>query len=343
MWQEILKERGLIDPKELKQALGLDKNPQFADLGKRIPKEGRYSDDGEYADVTANRLLDVEFEKRAIRVKGDITVDGKTIPFSASVGLPKPLAAMSKLPYNFRRFHVNSMEMPKEFLSEENDNFQDGIERYIGEELAAYFNLWFRYFEEDAAKEYGYEMKDFFRTSGGLKSGREDDYGNVRYDRRGKQDSFKDVLRKPDSSNVREFSELFENRLEPKVLPINEKIVRRLVEKGFFEYDESALERNTFPYTSTEKARDVEVDGVPINLLLDQSFDESDPSITIREKPPSDLQYEASLYAYLNTPYSPHMPPKGGTTSEERQKLIDSYKAFKKLTGKQILDEILRM
>ena len=84
MWQEILKARGLIDPKKLKQAMDLDKKPQFAGLGKRIPKEGRYSDDGEYADVTDNRILDVEFEKKAIRVKGDITVDGKTIPFSVS-------------------------------------------------------------------------------------------------------------------------------------------------------------------------------------------------------------------------------------------------------------------
>ena len=342
MWQNILKARGLIDPKKLKRAMDLDKKPQFAGLGKRIPKEGRYSDDGEYADVTDNRILDVEFEKKAIRVKGDITVDGKTIPFSASVGLPKPLAVMSKLPYNFRRFHVNSMEfrnnMPKEFLSEENDNFQDGIESYIEEELAAYFNLWFRYFEEDVAYDTGYENKDFFRTSQGLKSGREDDYENVRYDRRSKRDSFKDVLRKPDSSNVREFVELIENRLEPKVLPINEKIVRRLVEKGFFEYDESGLERNTFPYTSTEKARDVEVYGVPINLHLDESFVEGDPSITIREKPPSDLQYEASLYAYLNFPVE-----RRNTTSKERQKLIDAHKAFKRLSGKKILDEILRM
>ena len=78
MWQAILKARGLIDPKKLKQAMDLDKKPQFADLGKKIPKEGRYSDDGEYADVTDNRILDVEFEKKAIRVKGDITVDGKT-------------------------------------------------------------------------------------------------------------------------------------------------------------------------------------------------------------------------------------------------------------------------
>jgi len=347
MWKSILKARGLIDPQKLKQAMGLDKNglwrnPQFAGLGKRIPKEGRYSDDGEYADVTANRILDIEFEKRDIRVKGDITVDGETIPFTASVRLPKPLAAMSKLPYDFRMFHVHSMEfrnnMPKEFLSEENDNFQDGIENYIGEELADYFNSFFRYYEEDM----DYEDKDFFRTSQGLRSGREDDYGDVRYDRRSKQDSFKDVLRKPDSSNVGEFKEVMSSDDHyTTALPVDKdgapnKALKRLIEKGIVIEKEKPTEE--YKYYVSEQNRKKVINGLPIHLYFSESMYGGGEEHF--------LEIEDNLGDYLLHFYAAldiFNESKNQYSSRERQEIIDAAKKFRKMSGKQILDEILRM
>ena len=335
MWQEILKERGLIDPKKIKRALNLEKEPQFAGNQNQIPKFDPYGEEGEYANVTDSNLLDVEFENKTIRVKGDITVDGETIPFSAFQRLPKPFVAMSKLPYNLRQFQISSVDIPKKFLEgDEESNFKSGIRAFIGEELAYYFNGIFRYFEEDM----DYEYKDFFRTSQGLKSGREDDYGDVRYDKRSKRESFKDVLRKPDSSNVKEFDEIMSKSWKEFyiALPINENIVRGLVKRDLLSYDEKDLERNSIPYHVTKKGENMDIGGTRLTIYPTETFNSNDPKIRIKDV---EGEYDLSVYASFDRSID---KIRGEVSSAERQKVIDDYKAFKKMTGKQILDEIMR-
>lgn len=175
---ELKKGRGLIDPEKVRQRIMRFR--QFGVLGKKLPK--RVQGKIEYAKVEKADITALQFEDKEINVRGFIEWDGMQIKFEANQDLPKPLMGMKTLPTNLSKFDIDSI-MPKRL--EDNPYIRD----YIGFELADYFNHHFRYMNSDDFPE------KFFRTSGGLKSGKEDEDGEVRYDKRSKRNSFKDVLR----------------------------------------------------------------------------------------------------------------------------------------------------
>lgn len=329
-WENILKVQPLLDTRKLRDYLGISQGPldlmyeykrnglepRLMVLGKTEGERNK-----EYK-MTKAQLTDLNVEGKKMFMEGEYTLEELgDFTFKAVYTFDKKLVTMSTLPrLNDKKF---SITMDDKFHKLTQNNDYGTNQRFRKQLINAVFGYLYDGF--DNVEEYA---GDYLLTGPRLSRDK-----NLERDKRGKQERFKEVLRKPDSSNVREFSELVENRLEPKVLPINEKIVRQLVEKGFFEYDESALERNDFPYTKTKKAKDFEFDGIPVNLYLDESLVEGDPSITIKD---NEGEYKASLYAYFDFPWE-----RGTTTSKERQKLIDEYKAFQKMSGKQILNEIL--
>jgi|DEB0MinimDraft_6_1074348.scaffolds.fasta_scaffold01702_2 hypothetical protein len=329
MWKEILKGRGLIDPEKIKDALNFEREPRFAGSKGQIPKFYRHGEESEYANLTDSNLLDVEFEGREIRVKGDITVDGETISFTASQRLPKPLAAMSNLPYNLRPFQISSIDIPKKLLEDDKEgDFEYEIRQFIGDNLAEYFNGFFRYFEKDLK----YEYPNFFRTSEGLRSGKEDDYGNVRYDRRSKQQSFKDVLRKPDSSNVREFNEVMSDAYKYiKALPVTK--LKALIKRGIVKEIENPEEE----YKYQVLKRNHMIDGMPIVLFFDEAL-WSGGEEYVFEVTDDQGTYDLNLYARFDF----DDVNRSNITSKERQKLIDNAKKFMKMSPESIIEAILR-
>lgn len=328
-WEHILKVQPLLDTRKLRDYLGISQGP--IDLmyefkrNAYIPRLmilGETEEEGnEEYEMTKFQINDIDVESKELRIEGEYTLEKLgDFTFTTTYGFNKPLVAMSTLP---RLNYVNLvLVMDDKFRKLTASNDYSTTKRFrdlIKEGVLGYLSDAFDNVEEYAG--------DWMRT--GPRLSRDKD---LKRDKRGKQERFKEVLRKPDSSNVREFSELIENSSEYKVLPTNEKIVNQLVKRGFFEYDESELERNTFPYRATKRAKNIEVDGVPINLYFGESMGEGD-SITIKD---NKGEYEASLYAYLDFPWET-----GNTTSKERQRLIDANKAFQKMSGKQILNEIL--
>lgn len=329
----------LLDTRKLRDYLGISQGP--IDLMyqyrrgiygpvKRLMVLGETEGEmNEEYEMTKIQLTDVNVEGKTMFIEGEYTLEKLgDFTFTASYSFDRNLVAMSSLPHlNHNKLLIKTDDKFKKLTKNNTYRVNESFRKLIKHGVLGYLNDAFDNVEEYAG--------DYMRTGPRLSRDK-----NLESDKRGKQERFKEVLRKPDSSNARQFLEIMNKPYEEfyTVLPVDEEIVKKLVEKGLLDYDESALGRNTFPYRVTKMGEDMDIKGVSLSLYADESMNENEPSIRIKDR---DGEYNASFYASFDD--RPIDKIRGEVSSAERQKVIDDYKAFKKMTGKQILDEILGM
>tara|TARA_R100000388_G_scaffold23619_1_gene17982 strand:- start:4500 stop:5525 length:1026 start_codon:yes stop_codon:yes gene_type:complete len=341
MWKMILKVQPLLDARKLGDALGFIEapidlmyefkrhmmKPSLMILGE---KEGELNEEYEMTRIELNNF-DAKGKKMVL--EGEYTLEKLgDFTFQAIYTFDKNLVAMSSLP-NLDRKNLTILTDDKfKRLTRNNSyNVNRDFRGKIGYAVFSFLDGSF-----DNISEYDSEY-----VLTGPRLSRDKD---LERDKRGKQERFKEVLRKPDSSNVREFDEVMSSRYSDytTALPVDKdgapnKALKRLIEKGIVIEKEEPKEE--YKYDVSEQNREMVIDGIPIQLYFDEGLYGGGEEHFLEIE---DNLGEYPLYFYAQLDIF-REPRKNQYSSRERQEIIDAAKKFRKMSGKQILDEILRM
>ena len=342
MWKRILKVQPLLDTRKLEEYLGVSRGPidlMYEYRGYNAPvkslmilgeTEGEMNEEYE---MTKIQLNDVNVEGKTMFIEGEYTLEKLgDFTFKAAYSFDRNLAAMSTLPrLNHNKLLISMDDKFRKLTKNNSYSVNESFRKLIKKGVFGYLSDGFDNVEEYAG--------DYLRT--GPRLSRDKD---LERDKRGKQERFKEVLRKPDSSNVREFDEVMSSEYfeYTKALPVDRdgapnKALKRLIEKGIVIEKEEPKEE--YKYEVSEQNREMVIDGIPIRLYFDESLHGGGEEHFLEIE--DDLgEYTLHFYAQLDIFYGPR---KNQYSSRERQEIIDAAKKFRKMSGKQILDEILGM
>lgn len=346
MWQDILKVQPLLDTRKLRNALGFSEGPidlmyeyrrGIIDNKLMILGETEEEMNEEY-EITKIQLNDISVEGKKMVVEGEYTLEKLgDFTFTATYLFDKPMVAMSSLPIqeisrpNHRKLSLKMDDKFRKLTKNNSYNINEDFRGLIRQGVIGYLSDALDNIEEYAS--------DYLPT--GPRLSRDKD---LEGDKRGKQERFKEVLRKPDSSNVREFEEVMNSRYfeYTTALPVDKdgapnKALKRLIERGIVIEKENPVEE--YKYDVSENHRKKMIDGIPIQLYFDEGLygGGEEHFLEIEDKLG---EYPLYFYAQLDIFTEPR---KNQYSSKERQEIIDAAEKFRKMTGKQILDEILRM
>lgn len=341
MWKGILKVQPLLDTRKLSDALGFIEAPidLMYEFKRRMMKpslmilgetEGELNEEYE---ITKIQLNNFDAKGKKMVLEGEYTLEKLgDFTFQAIYTFDKKLVAMSSLP-NLDRKNLTILTDDK-FKRLTRNNSYNVNRDFIGRIGYAVFSFLDGSF--DNILEYD---SDYVLT--GPRLSRDKD---LESDKRGKQERFKEVLRKPDSSNLREFDEIMNSRFYEytTALPVDKNgapnnALKRLIQKGIVIEKEEPVEE--YKYEVSKQNREKVIDGIPIKLYFSESLYGGGEEHF--------LEIEDNLGEYLLYFYAQldifNEPEKNQYSSRERQEIIDAAKKFRKMSGKQILDEILRM
>tara|TARA_Y100000114_G_C11745180_1_gene321198 strand:+ start:754 stop:1773 length:1020 start_codon:yes stop_codon:yes gene_type:complete len=339
MWKGILKVQPLLDTSKLRDALGFIEAPidLMYEFKRRMmkpslmilgEKEGELNEEYEMTRIELNNF-DAKGKKMVL--EGEYTLEKLgDFTFQAIYTFDKNLVAMSSLP-NLDRKNLTILtdDKFKKLTRNNSYNINRDFRGKIGYAVFAFLEGSF-----DDIFEYDSEY-----VLTGPRLSRDKD---LERDKRGKQERFKEVLRKPDSSNLKEFDEVMNSGLYTTALPVDKngapnKALKRLIEKGIVIEKEEPKEE--YKYEVSEQNRVKVIDGIPIRLYFSESLYGGGEEHFLEIE---DNLGEYPLYFYAQLDIF-NEPRKNQYSSRERQEIIDAAKKFSKMSGKQILDEILRM
>lgn len=332
----------LLDTRKLRDALGFSQGPidlMYEYRGYNAPVKslmilGETEEElAEEYEMTKIQLTDVNVEGKTMFIEGEYTLEKLgDFTFKAAYSFDRNLAAMSTLPrLNHNKLLIKTDDKFQKLTKNNSYSINENFRKLIKRGVFGYLSDAFDNIEEYAG--------DYMRTGPRLSRDK-----NLERDKRGKQERFKEVLRKPDSSNVREFDEVMSSRSSDYItaLPVDKdgapnKALKRLIEKGIVIEKEEPKEE--YKYDVSEQSREMVIDGIPIRLYFDEGLYGGGEEHFL-EIEDSLGEYPLYFYAQLDIFRGAR---KNQYSSRERQEIIDAAKKFRKMTGKKILDEILRM